>query len=103
MRIDKLLWFLRLTKSRRLAQGLVDQGHIRLNARRVERPAQSVNPGDTLVLPLAHGVIVIEVLTLPGRCGPLEEARSCYRMLDETAANPIAAVPSSASEGNSRP
>ena len=42
MRIDKLLWFLRLAKTRSAAQALVGAGHVRLNGKRVERTAQAV-------------------------------------------------------------
>lgn len=91
MRIDKLLWHLRLARSRNLAQALVEQGHIRLNGRRIERSHQKVDIGDILTIPLASGVSVIEVLLLPARRGPAPEARACYRVLDGTGANPIAA------------
>jgi ribosome-associated heat shock protein Hsp15 len=103
MRIDKLLWFLRLTKTRGTAQALVSQGHVRLNGKRVERTAQGAAPGDVLVLPLARGVVVVEVLALPDRRGPAGEAQRCYRVLDERAANPIAADKASSPEGNPRP
>ena len=91
MRIDKLLWFLRLSKTRSAAQALVGEGHIRLNGRRIERPAQAIACGDILVIPLAQGVSVIEILALPRRRGPASEAHACYRTLDERCANPIAA------------
>jgi ribosome-associated heat shock protein Hsp15 len=91
VRIDKLLWHLRLARSRNLAQALVEQGHIRLNGRRIERSHQKVDIGDILTIPLASGVSVIEVLLLPARRGPAPEARACYRVLDGTGANPIAA------------
>lgn len=91
MRIDKLLWFLRLTKTRSAAQALVAAGHIRLNGRRVERTAQAVAIGDVMVIPLPKGVTVIELLVLPGRRGPAAEAQSCYRTLDGVAAVPLAA------------
>ena len=39
LRLDKLLWFLRLARTRALAQERVAAGHIRLNGRRVERSA----------------------------------------------------------------
>lgn len=91
MRIDRLLWFLRLAPSRSKAQALVEQGHIRRNGRRIERPAQEVAVGDVLVLPLPRGVSVIEVLTIPARRGPASEAQGCYRMLDEGTRLPIAA------------
>jgi ribosome-associated heat shock protein Hsp15 len=91
MRIDRLLWFLRLVKTRPLAQALIGEGHVRLNTRRIERPAHKVCVGDVLTLPLAGGVRVIEVLALPLRRGPAAEAQSCYRVLDEVRPNPIAA------------
>jgi ribosome-associated heat shock protein Hsp15 len=92
VRIDKLLWFLRFTKTRPLAQEMAEDGHIRLNGRRVERSAQRVGTGDVLVLPLHGGVRVIEVLTLPSRRGPASEAQECYRVLDAGGSNPIAAA-----------
>ena len=91
MRIDKLLWFLRFAKTRPVAQALAEEGHIRLNGRRVERSAQKISPGDVMVLPLPGGVCVIEVLTLPVRRGPAAEAMACYRVLDASRTNPIAA------------
>jgi len=91
MRIDKLLWFLRLTKTRSLAQALVGEGHVRLNARRIERAHQGIAMGDVLTVPIGNGVRVIEILVLPQRRGSAAEAQSCYRVLDEVRANPIAA------------
>lgn len=84
MRVDKLLWFLRFTKTRGIAQSLVATGHLRLNSRRIERAHQGVGIGDVLVLPLPQGVCVIELLALPDRRGPPSEAQSCYRVLDES-------------------
>ena len=91
MRLDKLLWFLRFTRTRPLAQALAETGHLRLNGRRIERSAQAVGVGDVLVLPLPAGVRVIEILALPQRRGPAAEAQGCYRVLDAAPANPIAA------------
>ncbi len=69
---------------------MVGGGHIRLNGKRVERSAQNVSVGDVLVIPLARKVAIIELINLPDRRGPSEEAHSCYRVLDVGAANPIA-------------
>ena len=91
MRIDKLLWFLRLTKSRSIARAMAAAGHIRLNGRRIERAHQNVAAGDVLTLPHATSVRVIELLALPVRRGPAPEAQSCYRVLDGTANFPLAA------------
>lgn len=104
IRIDKLLWFLRLVKTRERAQAWVGEGHIRLNGRRVERQSQAVVPGDVLVLPMPAGVRVIELAAIPARRGPAPEAQSCYRVLDETRAFPIAANPiSDFNEGDPPP
>jgi ribosome-associated heat shock protein Hsp15 len=91
VRIDKLLWYLRLAKTRTLAQAMAEEGHVRLNGRRVERAHQKVSAGDVLTLPLPGGVRVIELIALPTRRGPAPEAQGCYRVLDEGGAFPIAA------------
>jgi ribosome-associated heat shock protein Hsp15 len=88
MRVDKLLWFLRFTKTRGIAQSLVATGHLRLNGRRIERAHQGVGIGDVLVLPLPQGVRVVELLAMPERRGPPSEAQSCYRVLDESLTSP---------------
>lgn len=104
MRIDKLLWFLRFAKTRAMAQDLVGAGHIRLNGRRIERLHQAIGTGDILVLPLPTGVCVIEILALPERRGPPSEAQTCYRVLDEARANPLAArMIATLAEGNPQP
>jgi len=92
IRIDKLLWYLRLARTRSLAQAIVVEGHIRLNGRRVERVAHPVAVGDILVLPLRQGVLAMELAALPTRRGPPPEAQACYRVLDEGRLNPIAAL-----------
>lgn len=92
MRIDKLLWFLRLAASRGFAQEWVADGHIRLNGRRIERSSADVRIGDVLVLPMRTSVKIIEILALPDRRGPAPEAQACYRVLDGSGSNPIAAA-----------
>lgn len=91
MRIDKLLWFLRLAGSRSFAQAWVLDGHIRLNGRRIEKPGTAVGCGDVLTLPMRSEVRIVQVLALPTRRGPASEAQACYRVLDASAGNPIAA------------
>lgn len=90
LRIDKLLWYLRLARTRALAQDWAQAGHIRLNGRRVERAHQGVSTGDILVIPLGSAVRVIEILALPERRGPAPEAQACYRVLDDTPPSPLA-------------
>jgi ribosome-associated heat shock protein Hsp15 len=78
LRIDKLLWHLRLSKSRSLAQVLVAEGHIRLNGRRVEKPSAEVKVGDALTIPRGDAVLAIRVVAIPPRRGPASEAQACY-------------------------
>lgn len=59
MRLDVLLFRLRLAKSRSIAQGLIAGAHMRVN-----------------------GVQVLQILALPDRRGPPQEATTCYRVLD---------------------
>jgi len=89
MRIDKLLFNLRFTKTRTLAQKWIGEGHIRRNGERVLRQDLAVAAGDVLTLPLRSRVLVIELLQLPQRRGPASEAQGCYRALDAGGANAI--------------
>jgi ribosome-associated heat shock protein Hsp15 len=89
LRLDKLLWFLRLARTRSLAQRWAEDGHIRVNGRRVERSAATVRAGDVVTLVQRSGLqgsaaIAIRVLALPTRRGAAPEAQAHYRRLDET-------------------
>lgn len=82
MRVDRFLFFIRLVKSRTLAQAVIETGHVRIDGRRVEKSSEEVRPGSVIALPLHGQVRVLRVLSLPGRRGPAPEARSCYEELD---------------------
>ena len=73
-------------KSRTLAQGLIDTGHVRIDGRRVEKTSETVKVGSVIALPLHDRVRVLKVLGLPERRGPATEARTHYEELgvDET-------------------
>jgi len=81
LRIDRYLHCIRLVKSRTLAQGVIDTGHVRIDGRRVEKVSESVRVGSTIALPLNDRVRVLRVLALPVRRGPASEARLCYEEL----------------------
>jgi ribosome-associated heat shock protein Hsp15 len=78
VRIDRFLFFIRLVKSRSLAQALIDQGYVRIDGKRVEKSSEEVRVGSTVALPLHGRVRVLRVLGLPERRGPASEARACY-------------------------
>jgi ribosome-associated heat shock protein Hsp15 len=78
VRIDRFLVFIRLLKSRTLAQGIIEEGHVRIDGKRVEKPSDNVQVGSVIALPLHGKVRVVRVLALPRRRGPAAEARLCY-------------------------
>lgn len=78
VRIDRFLFFIRLAKSRTLAQAIVEQGHVRIDGRRAVKVSDEVKAGCVIALPLRGEVRVIRVLHLPTRRGPPEEARAAY-------------------------
>jgi ribosome-associated heat shock protein Hsp15 len=81
VRIDRYLHCIRLVKSRTLAQGVIDTGHVRIDGKRVEKPSDHVQIGSTVALPLHGQVRVLRVRALPERRGPPTEARTCYEEL----------------------
>ena len=84
MRLDKYLWFVRLTKTRDLARALVEQGHLRLDGRPCDKPHAEVRPGQILSFPLHDRVRAIRIEALPERRGPAPEAQACYTDLMAT-------------------
>ena len=101
LRLDKLLWFLRLAHTRVLAQDKIATGHIRLNGRRVDRSAHAIRVGDRLTLPIGEHVLAIEIVALPHRRGPACEAQTCYRALDALA--PFAIAPGQIAQPSGEP
>ena len=81
MRIDRFLFFIRLVKSRTLAQHVVEAGHVRIDGKHVEKSSEEVSAGSIVALPLGGRVRVLRVLNLPTRRGPAPEARTCYEEL----------------------
>jgi ribosome-associated heat shock protein Hsp15 len=85
VRLDRYLFFIRLVKSRTLAQGLIEEGKVRLDSKRVAKAAEEVRVGQVIALPLHGGIRIFRVVALPTRRGPASEARTCYEELGETA------------------
>jgi len=81
-RIDKYLWFVRLAKSRSVAQAMAERGIMRLNGRRVERAHSPVRVGDLLTLAQGDRIKVVRVVRLPDRRGSAGEAAGCYEELE---------------------
>ena len=87
MRIDRYLHCIRLVKSRTLAQSVIEQGHVRIDGKRVEKASEEVRVGSTIALPLHGRIRILRVLSLPVRRGPAPEARLAYEELGIDGAN----------------
>ena len=83
MRLDRYLFFIRLLKSRTLAQGLIEESQVRVDGKRVAKTSEEVRVGSIIALPLHGKVRVIRVTALPERRGPAPEARCHYEETDE--------------------
>jgi ribosome-associated heat shock protein Hsp15 len=82
LRIDRLLFFLRIAKSRTLAQSWAESGHMRINGRRVGKGSLSVVVGDIITMPMGEAVLTLKLLSMPDRRGPASEAKLCYQLID---------------------
>jgi ribosome-associated heat shock protein Hsp15 len=85
VRIDKWLWAARFYKTRTLAAGAVDAGHVRLDGERV-KPAHAVTPGQRVEV-RKHGTTwLVDVTALAERRGSATDAAALYRETAESAA-----------------
>jgi ribosome-associated heat shock protein Hsp15 len=80
-RLDKWLWFARITKSRTLAVGLITGGKIRVNRLKTLKPSQLVKSGDVITCAARKGVRVLRVRAPGHRRGPAAEANALYEEL----------------------
>jgi len=78
LRLDKWLWFARLSKSRGAAQALCESRRLRIDGRVVERASALVRAGAVLSFPHDDEIVVVRVEGLAERRGPYEEARHLY-------------------------
>ena len=85
LRIDKWLWYARVTKSRSLAQKLATSGHVRINKDKISSASKSVRVGDVLTIALERKILVLKIAALGSRRGPYEEARTLYEDLSPPA------------------
>ena len=108
LRLDKWLWHARFFKTRTLAARQISDGRVRLNGTRIQKPAQTVSPGDVLTFAQADEVRVIRVQALGTRRGPAPEAQELYEDIAEKPAADLGdaqndALPNPGYEGKGRP
>ncbi len=81
IRIDKWLFHARFYRTRSLAQAAAGAGKVRLNGTRVEKPAQTVRPGDVITLGKGRDVVSVRILALADRRGPAARAQALYEIV----------------------
>ena len=97
MRIDRFLWWSRISASRNFARALAEGGHLRINGRRVERAHVPVRVGDVLAFVTHLGKVrVVRIDALPKRRGPAAEAATLYTVLETAATKPVDETPGQA-------
>ena len=93
LRLDKWLWFARLTKTRTAAQGLCESRRLRIDGRVIDRASALVRAGAVLSFPRGDEVIVVRVEGLASARGPYDEARQLYTDLSARATNWTPSLP----------
>ncbi|GGO92624.1 RNA-binding S4 domain-containing protein [Stakelama pacifica] len=81
MRIDRFLWWARVTKSRSIAQKMAESGTMRLDGRRIDRAHAQVRPGSIIAFARDGSVRILRVEALPVRRGPPAEAATLFTEL----------------------
>jgi len=83
LRVDQLLHWLCLAKSRSLVARACQEGRVRVNEARV-KPAKEVRPGDRITISerLREDRRVIEILELPSGQTSRRDAPRYYRLLE---------------------
>jgi ribosome-associated heat shock protein Hsp15 len=89
LRIDKWLWYARLSKTRALAARLCGSGAVVLGGAPTRKANHAIRRGDVLRVPRGGYIHTIRVLALGSRRGPAAEARLLYA--EEAPPEPLSA------------
>lgn len=81
MRIDKWLWFARLSPSRTQAQKMCESRHLRLDGRVIQRSCTLVRPGAVISYFKDDRVVAVRVEALTRQRTCYSEARLLYTSL----------------------
>lgn len=100
-RLDKWLWYARVTKTRTLAATLVQNGKVRVNRERTVKPRQQVKADDVVTIAVHGRVRVLRVLAPGERRGPAKEAVELYEEISIDASGERSGVSDSNDDGRS--
>jgi len=88
-RLDRWLFFARIFKSRSLAQSAIAEGRVWVEGRTTLKTADTVKPGDKIVVALGARHRWLTVLDPGVRRGPASEAQTLYREESDANATPV--------------
>ena len=77
-RLDKWLVVARFARTRSLAERLIEDGHVRVDGKRISDGARKLKPGDVLTLALPHATKVVRVVGCADKRGSFAVARELY-------------------------
>ncbi|MAN78756.1 RNA-binding S4 domain-containing protein [Pelagibacterium flavum] len=77
-RLDKWLWHARITKTRTLAQKLIESGAVRVNGQRVLDTDRKVGAGDGLTIQIHTRLRVLRIVANADRRGSATVAATLY-------------------------
>ena len=80
-RVDKWLWFARVTRTRTAAQALAVSGQVRVNREKIASASRAVGVGDVLTIVAGPRIRVLKVAAIGVRRGPSSEAQSLFEDL----------------------
>lgn len=78
LRLDKWLWFVRLAKTRSLAQRQIEEGVVSINGFCVQKTGALLKIGDKVLTVQGKKLRLVRVKSLPERRLAAAEARFCY-------------------------
>ena len=106
IRLDTWLWYARFYKSRSLSSKAILSGKLRINSKKITKPATKVKTNDVLTLNYVNEIRIIQIQSLGSRRGPASEAQSLYIDLTEDrigSSNVKSKIEKSKKDSNKRP
>ena len=84
IRLDQLLYYLRLFKTRGIATNAIEKGSCKVNNLLVKKKNKAINIGDFVNIKNEKVIKQIKILKIPLRRGPFKEANMHYEDITPT-------------------
>ena len=78
IRLDIYLYYIRIFKSRRLANKFVSLNRLRISGQVTQKAHKMISIGDVLTMTIKDNVKIFRVLDIPNRRGPYSESLNFY-------------------------